>query len=129
MVFFTPFFFLRDPYDLQASEKTHERLKIMLLEYLNTNRSSPDSMNIIPFLLERIRNETNSDKARACAVLGLSAQKLIAKAWNAVVEDSGSSAGTQLAAVAVRETLGRTPHTPSLRHILTKQKAAATTKC
>jgi hypothetical protein len=53
---------------LQASEKTPERLKISLLEFLNTNLSASD---IIPFLMERIRNETNSDKARTCAVLCL----------------------------------------------------------
>jgi len=55
----------------QASEKTPVELKIALLEYLGTNRSSPDSMDIIPFLLGRIKHEPH-DKTRACAVLALS---------------------------------------------------------
>lgn len=54
----------------QASEKTPVELKIALLEYLGTNRSSPDSMDIIPFLLGRIKHEPH-DKTRACAVLAL----------------------------------------------------------
>jgi hypothetical protein len=59
---------------LQASEHTPEELKIVLLRYLNTNQGAPDSMDIIPFLLERIRNEVSSDNARACAVLCLNTQ-------------------------------------------------------
>jgi hypothetical protein len=54
----------------QASEKTPVGLKIALLEYLGTNRSAPDSMDIIPFLLGRIKHEPH-DKTRACAVLAL----------------------------------------------------------
>ncbi|ELR15676.1 uncharacterized protein ACA1_377920 [Acanthamoeba castellanii str. Neff] len=55
---------------LCAPEKTPVGLKIALLEYLGTNRSAPDSMDIIPFLLGRIKHEPH-DKTRACAVLAL----------------------------------------------------------
>jgi hypothetical protein len=55
---------------IQASEKSPVSLKIVLLEYLGTNRSAPDSMDMIPFLLDRIKHEPH-DKTRACAVLAL----------------------------------------------------------
>jgi hypothetical protein len=55
---------------IQASEKSPVGLKIVLLEYLGTNRSAPDSMDMIPFLLDRIKHEPH-DKTRACAVLAL----------------------------------------------------------
>lgn len=85
-----------------ASEKTPVGLKIALLEYLGTNRSAPDSMDIIPFLLGRIKHEPH-DKTRACAVLALGimfrmrygnelklrdARKLLAEFWGGEADAS-----------------------------------------
>jgi hypothetical protein len=55
---------------VQASDKTPDTLKVTLLEYLATSQNASDRLRIIPFLTQLMERES-SDKARACAILGL----------------------------------------------------------